>query len=386
MKKLQDFNFKGKNVLVRCDFNVPLSKEGKILDDFRIKRSLPTLKYLIKEKARVILISHLETKKGKFSLKHLVSRLEKLLGQKVKFLPNYLKENSRKEIEKIIKPGQVVLLENIRFHKEEKENDVSFAKKISKLGDIFVNEAFSVCHREHTSIVAIPNYLPKATGFLLEKELNVFSKLLKKPKHPFVAIIAGIKVETKIKTILNILKIVDHLILGGKIGEAIFAQKGIIAGRDFAEVKLMEKIDLTNPKIHLPLDVIIALNNLKEGYLRKGGLGTLKKEEGVFDIGPESIKVFKKIIKPAKTILWNGPLGMHEDKRFEKGTKEIADTIVKNYSAFKVAGGGETVSAINTFGLADKFDFLSTGGGAMLEFLAGEKLPGIEALNSQITS
>lgn len=381
MKKLQDFNFKEKIVLVRCDFNVPLSKDGKILDDFRIKMALPTIKYLMKEKARVVLISHLETKRGKLSLKHLLLILEELLGQKVKFLSDYLKENARKEIEKI-KPGQVVLLENIRFQRGEKEDDASLARKISKLGDIFVNEAFSVCHRKHASIVGLPKNLPKAGGFLLEKEVDVFSNLLKKPKRPFVAIIGGIKIGTKIKTILNILKIADHLILGSKIGEAIFSQKGIIVGREFTEVKLIEKIDLTNPKIHLPLDGVIALKNLKEGYLRKGGLGTLRKEEDVFDIGPESIKIFKEVIKLARTILWNGPLGMYEDKRFEEGTKTIADAIVRNYSAFKIAGGGETVSAINVFGLADKFDFLSTGGGAMLEFLAGEKLPGVEALEA----
>jgi phosphoglycerate kinase len=380
MKKLQSFNFKGKNVLVRCDFNIPFSKEGEVLDDFRIKMALPTLNYLIKEKARVILISHLETKKEKLSLEKILPVLEKNLQKKVKFLVNYLGENSRKEIEKL-EPGQVILLENVRFHKGEKENDLQFAKRISQLGDIFVNEAFSVCHRRHASIVSLPKYLPKAAGFLLEKEVGVFSNLLNKPKRPFVAIIGGIKIGTKIKTILNILKIADNLILGSKIGEVIFAQKGIIIGRDFDEVKLIEKIDLTDPKIHFPLDGVIALKDLTEGYLRKGGIGSLRTEEDVFDIGPETIKIFKKVLKSAKTILWNGPLGMHEDKRFEQGTKTIADAIVRNYSALKIAGGGETVSAINTFGLSDKFDFLSTGGGAMLEFLAGEKLPGIEALD-----
>ena len=185
--------------------------------------------------------------------------------------------------------------------------------------------------------------MPKVAGFLLEKEVEVFSNLLNKPKRPFVGVIGGIKIKTKIKTILNILKIADNLILGSKIGEVIFAQKGIIIGRDFDEVKLIEKIDLTNSKIHFPLDGVIALKNLTEGYLRKGGIGSLRMEEDVFDIGPETIKVFKKILKPAKTILWNGPLGMHEDKRFEQGTKAIADAIVRNYSALKIAGGGETV-------------------------------------------
>ena len=379
MKKLTDFNVKGKKVLVRCDFNVPISEEGQILDSFRIKIAIPTIEYLKKEEAKVILISHLETKRGKLSLKYLLPKLEELLGQKVRFFSDYLEESVRKKIDKI-EPGQVILLENIRFYKEEKENDENFAKKISELGDIFVNEAFSCCHRKHASIVGIPKYLPKTAGFLLEKEIKVFSDILKNPARPFVAIIAGLKVETKTKTILNILKTADHLLLGSKIGEIILAQKGILIGRDFPEEELIKEIDLTNPKIHLPLDGVMALKNLKEGYLRRGGIGTLRKEENVFDIGPETIKIFKEIIKTAKTILWNGPLGMYEDKKFEEGTKGIADAIVRNYSAFKVIGGGETVSAINKFGLMDKFDFLSTGGGAMLEFLAGEKLPGIEAL------
>ncbi len=379
MKKLQDFNFKRKNVLVRCDFNVPVSVEGKVLDDFRIKMALPTIKYLIKQEAKVILMSHLESKGKKTSLKNILLKLEDLLNQKVKLLTDYFQNNVRREIEKL-EPGQVVLLENLRFYKEEKENDKGFAQKISELGDIFVNEAFPSCHRKHASIVGIPRYLPRAAGFLLEKEIKVFSDLLNKPKTPFVVIIGGIKIKTKIKTILNILKRADHLILGSKIGEVILIQKGQLIGRAFTEEKLIDKIDLTDPRIHMPIDGVIGLKNLKEGYLRTGGVGTLRKEEDVFDIGPESIKIFKKIIKTAKTILWNGTLGMHEDKRFEKGTKEIANAIVRTYPAFKIAGGGETVSAITTFGLMEKFDFLSTGGGAMLQFLAGEKLPGIEAL------
>lgn len=379
MKKLKDFDFKEKNVLVRCDFNVPISDKGKILDDFRIKMALPTIDYLRKQKARIILISHLETKEKTISLKPIVSRLGELLKQEVKFLSDYLTENAQEEIKKV-PLGQVILLENLRFQTGEERNDKEFARKLAKLGDIFINEAFSCSHRSHASIVGIPKYLPKAAGILLDKEVKTLSGVLKNPKRSFVVIIGGIKIETKIKAILNILKIADHLLLGSKIGEAIFAQKGILLGRNFPEEKLIEKIDLTNPKIHLPLDGVIGLRDSREEYSRKGGIGTLRKEEEVFDIGPETIRVFKRVIKEAETILWSGPLGMYEDKRFEVGTREIADTIVRNYSAFKIAGGGETVSALNKFGLTEKFDFLSTGGGATLEFLAGEKLPGIEAL------
>ena len=379
MKKLQDFNFKGKNVLVRCDFNVPLSSQGQVLDDFRIKATLPTIEYLIERKAKVILMSHLERRDEAISLKHIVPKLEELLGKKIKFLVNYLEKDAKREIEKV-KLGEVILLENLRFHREEKENNKPFAKKISKLGDFFVNEAFSVCHRNHASLVSIPEYLPKAAGILLEREIKVLSQLLKKFNRPFVAIIGGIKVSSKIKTILNILKIADHLLLGSKIGEVILAEKEILIGRRLPKEKLVQKLNLTDPKVHLPLDGVMALRDLKEGSLRKAGLGTLRRKEEVFDIGPETIKIFKEMIKTAKTILWNGPLGMFEDKRFELGTKEIADSIVRNYSAFKVAGGGETILAIRKFKLEEKFDFLSSGGGAMLQFLAGEKLPGIEAL------
>jgi len=379
MKTLRDFNFEGKKVLVRCDFNVPLSQEGEILDDFRIKSSLPTIEYLIKSGAKLILISHLEVKEKLVSLKPIASKLEELLNKKVKFLSDCLGKNVKKEIEKM-EPGEIVLLENLRFHRGEKENDAKFAKEISKLGDFYVNEAFSCSHRNHASIVGIPKYLPKAAGILLEKEIKILSQILENPNRPFVAIIGGIKLETKIKTILNILERADHLLIGSKIGEAILAQKMILLEREFPEEKLIEKIDLTNQKIHLPLDGEIALKNLEEVYLRRGGIGTLRKEEEIFDIGPETIKIFEAIIKNAKTILWNGPMGMFEDKRFENGTKKICQAIASNYSAFKVAGGGETISAINKFNLANKFDFLSTGGGAMLEFLAGEKLPGIEVL------
>lgn len=379
MKKLQDFNFKGKNVLVRCDFNVPLSGQGQVLDDFRIKAALPTIEYLIERKAKVILMSHLERRDEAISLKYIVPKLEELLGKKIKFLVNYLEKDVKRKIEKA-KLGEVILLENLRFHREEKENNKPFAKKISKLGDFFINEAFSVSHRSHASLVSIPEYLPKAAGILLEKEIKVLSQLLKKFNRPFVAIIGGIKISSKIKTILNILKIADHLLLGSKMGEVILAEKEILIGRGLPKEKLVQKLNLTDPKVHLPLDGVMALRDVKEEYLRKAGLGTLRRNEEVFDIGPETIKIFKEIIKTAGTILWNGPLGMFEDKRFELGTKEIADSIVRNYSAFKVAGGGETILAIRKFKLEEKFDFLSSGGGAMLQFLAGEKLPGIEAL------
>ena len=379
MKKLKDFDLKGKRVLVRSDFNVPFSEKGQILDEFRIKKTIPTINYLIEQGAKVILMSHLEEKGEKPSLKIIVPSLERFLGKKVKFLADCLGQAIKKEVGKM-KGGDVVLLENLRLHKEEKNNEASFAKELSELGDIFVNEAFSVSHRAHASIVGLPKYLPSTMGFLLEKEIEVLSGLLEKPEHPFVTIIGGIKIETKIKPILNILKTADDLLLGSKIGEILLAGKDILIGRGLEQEKLIERIDLTDKRIHLPLDGVMALRDPKEKYLRKGGIGTLRKEEEIFDIGPETVKFFKEIIKNAKTILWSGPVGMYEDKRFETGTKEIAEAIIRNYSAFKVAGGGDTVSALKKLNLMEKFDFLSTGGGAMLEFLAGNNLPGIEVL------
>lgn len=390
MKTLKDFNFKNKRVLVRVDFNVSLDENGEILDDFRIKASLPTLDYLIKKGANLVLISHLGSPEGKFikkfSLRQIATRLEKLLKRKVRFLEDCVGEKIEKEIGKM-KPGEVVLLENLRFHKEEKENDPNFAQALARLGDVFVNEAFSVCHRPHASVVGIPKYLPSLAGFLLEKEIKIFSQILKKPWRPLVVIIGGAKVSHKIKVVKKFLEKADQVLLGGKLANVILAQKGILIGQPIPEpevIKEIEKIDWTSSKLHLPVDVLISLVDLEvglqEGYLRQGGPGQVKKDETAYDIGPETIKIFSKIIKEGKMIFWSGPLGMFEEKKFEKGTKEIAQLIARNHLAFKIAGGGDTITALNKFGLAEKFDHLSLGGGAMLEFLVEGNLPGLKVL------
>lgn len=379
MKKFSGFNFKNKTVLLRCDFNVPISENREVLDDFRIRKTIPTIKYLIKQNAKIVLMSHLEIKKKDLSLSCIVPKLNELLDTKVELLTDYLESDTKERIKKM-RAGEIVLLENLRFYKEEEENNQEFAKKISELADFFVNEAFSVSHRNHASIVSIPKYLPGTIGILFERELAVLSKVSEKPKRPFVVILGGVKVQTKVKTVLNLLEKSDYMLLGSKIGEAILSEKGILSQRDFKKNGPIAKVDVTNLKIHLPLDGFIRLKDSKN-HLRIGAIGTLKKEEDIYDIGPETIKLFKRIIKKAKTILWNGPLGMYEDERFETGTKEILNAVVSNKSAFKVAGGGNTISAITKFGLIDGFDFLSTGGGAMLKFLTGEKLPGLEALS-----
>ncbi len=393
VKTLKYLNLKGKRVLLRCDFNVPFSKEGEISDDFRINQALPTINYLLKKQAKVILISHLgrpkETKDKeliikKYSLKPVAERMEKLLGKELLFLNDCIGKKIEEEAAKM-KPGQIILLENLRFYKEEEEGDFGFAEKLAGLGDIYINDAFGVSHRPHASISGIPKFLPAAAGLLLEKEIKILSKVIEEPWRPLVAIIGGTKLETKINLIEQFLKRADHLLLGSKPAENILIAKNILIGAALPEgEELLEKIkriNLTDPKLHLPVDGQMALSKSKEKYSRIGAVGTLKREEEIFDIGPETIKIFIEIIKSAKMIVWNGPLGMFEKEPFERGTKEIAQALVRNYSAFKIIGGGDTVAAMSNLNLLDKFDHISTGGGAMLEFLSGKELPGIKALN-----
>ena len=331
--ELENINETGTRVLVRTDFNVP----------FRVQQTIPTIKYLIKKKAKIILISHFGRPDGgelKFSLKPIVQKLEKMLKKKVVFVNDCLGKKVEKEIEKL-KPGQIILLENLRFYKEEKENDKNFAKKLSKLADVYVNDAFSASHRAHASIVGVPQFLPSAAGFLLEKEIKILTDLMKKPKRPLVVIIGGAKIETKVKVINKISALADFVLIGGLIEKEIKEKKIIFS---------------------YPKKIIKPINEAEER-----------------DIGPKTIKLFRDKINRAETIFWNGPLGQIEKKEFSKGTEEIVKAIIKS-KAFSIAGGGETVEFINQLGLMKKFDHLSTGGGAMLEFLAGEELPGIKAL------
>lgn len=386
MKTLKNLNFKGKKVLVRCDFDVPLDKEGKILDDFRIRQALPTIEYLIKKGAKVILMSHLGRPEGKTVENLRLTAVQDKLMEYLDLSITKAESCSGKEVEDWIsqmRPGEILLLENLRFQKGEEENDDDFARNLSRLGDIYINDAFGTSHRSHASIALLPKYLISGAGLALEKEIKILSRVLDKPWQPLVAIIGGVKIETKIRVIEQFLEKANHLLLGGQIANVILEGKGIIIGRPPLETEILkriEKIDLTNPKLHLPVDGLISLKSRGEDFFHQGAIGTVKQEEAVFDIGPETIEIFSQIIKGAKMIIWNGPLGLYEEEKFERGTREIAEIIVRNHQAFKIAGGGDTLAALNKFALADKFDHLSTGGGAMLDFLAGEKLPGIEAL------
>ncbi len=380
MKLLKNGEFKNKRVFVRCDFNVGIDNDGAIIDDFRIVKTLPTIKFLSKNGAVVVLASHLEKDKRLVSLEVVAERLGKLLVDEVEFLDDCVGERIEKEI-KAARPGQILLLENLRFHNEEKTNDNDFARKLSRLGDIYVNEAFSCSHRAHASIVGVPEYLPSYAGFLLEEELENLSRITKNPAHPFVVIIGGAKVETKSRMIVNISKVADHILVGSKIGEDILIQKQQLMGRPSVKRDpAVDAINLTNPKIHMPVDGVLALNDISEGYLRTAAIGKMRSEEDIYDIGPETIKFFADIIKEAETIFFNGPVGWFEKQEFSSGTKMILEAISRAHNAYRVAGGGETIEAIHKYGAEKIFNFISTGGGAMLEYLSGNILPGVAAL------
>jgi len=384
MKTLQDFDFENKRTIVRCDFNVPI-KDNKIVDNFRIKEILPTINYLIEEKAKIILISHLNNPKGKdkkYSLMPVAKELERLLGEDVKFLDDCKGKDIEKQVNNV-KQGEVVLLENLRFYPEEKKNDLIFAESLAKLGDIYISEAFGVCHRKHASISVLPKLMPSGIGFLFGKEIMALSKAKENPDRPFVVIIGGTKISSKIKMVERFLPKADYVLLGGKIANVILIVKGICLGRAWPEediVKIIEKIKLTDTKIHLPIDVLVSPDEKTGEYIRDTGPALVRKEEGIFDIGPETIEIFEKIIRQARTIVWSGALGLAENEKFSKGTISIAKAISRNYDAFTIAGGGDTIKFLNQFGLCSMFSYTSTGGGAMLNYLAGEKMPGIEAL------
>jgi len=345
MKTLKDFNLTDKRILVRCDFNVPLDKKGNILDDFRIKQTLPTIKYLIEERAKIILMSHLGEPDGKIvpelKMDRIAERLSEYLGFSVAKTDDCIGPGIESEAS-TLEDGGVLLLENLRFHKEETENDLEFAKKLSYLGDIYVNDAFSVCHRDNISVVGVPQLmLQHCMGLLLEKEIESLDKVMINPEKPMIAIIGGKKVETKSKFIDNISKVADFVIISGLIAKEI-----------------MDK----NIKFKFPEKIIVPVGKLD-----------------ALDINNESIKIFQEKIASAKTILWNGPFGKFEEEKYAKGTLAIANAIVDS-GAYSVVGGGETVEFLEKQGMIDKFGHVSTGGGAMMSYLAGDKLPGIEVL------
>jgi 3-phosphoglycerate kinase len=377
MKQLTDFNFNEKTVLVRCDFNVSFSEKNEISDDYRIEAPIDTINYLIKEKAKIVLLSHFT---GPEDQKILVQKkLEEKLKKSVILLENLKNRNKINQGEQ----GNVFLSLDLRKNKGEEENSYAFAQELSLLGEIYVNEAFSVCHRNHASIVELPGIMPSCAGLQLVQEVKTLSKIASNPWKPLVVIVGGAKVESKIRVIQSFLDKADHLLLGGKLVNKVLVIKRMLAYQEPLPEEITEevkKIDLTSPKIHFPLDVIVSTNPKGEFYTRITGPGLIRKEESIFDIGPETINIYSRIIKEAKMIVWAGPLGLFEEKKFEKGTKEIARAVSLNHQAFKIVGGGDTGVALTKFGFRKSVDHISTGGGAMLDFFSEKKLPGLKAL------
>ena len=385
MKSLRDFNLKGKKVLIRVDFNVPM-ENGKITDDTRIIETIPTINYVVQSFGKVILCSHLGRPKGKrvpeYSLKPVYEYLKKVLKVPVKFLEDITSEETDRVLEDL-KEGEVLLLENIRFYEGETKNDLEFAKVLAKFADIFINDAFSVSHRTHASVVGVTQFVSeKGIGFQMEKELKYLSKIVGKPERPFYAIVGGSKVSTKIGVLRNLLNKVDKLIIGGIMANTFLAAKGYSLGdslfeHDYIDVakQIMKEAKEQEVKIYLPVDVVVERNEeIKEISLRE-----IAKEDKIFDIGSETVKLFSQALEGAKTLVWNGPLGYFEKAPFYKGTVAIARKIAVLPST-TIAGGGDTILAIKLAGVETSFSYISTAGGAFLEYLQGKELPGLKVL------
>lgn len=380
MKTLKQINVSGKRVIVRVDFNVPIEK-GRIQDDYRIRASIPTIQYLLKKKAAVIVIAHLGRPNGKpqknLSLAPVAKALARMVQRTVLFAKT-LEEAG--DISKFLKSGAILMLENIRFYDGEIKNYSSFAKRLASFGDWYVNDAFGDAHRAHASIVGIPQYLPHAAGLLLEKEVRALSRVLKNPKRPVVAIIGGAKISSKLPLIKRFVKKADAILVGGALANTILAAKHISIGKSHADTQeQISWLRLTDKKLVVPVDAVVTRSLKKDGGVFVRGIGNIKKNEYIADIGPDSVKLFRTIIQKARTIIWNGPLGFIETHPFENGTKAIARQISAS-RAYTVIGGGDLHRIVRSMKLDASIDHISTGGGAMLEFLSGKTLPGIEAL------
>ncbi len=386
MRSLRDVELKGKRVLMRVDFNVPRDENGDIIDDTKMKAAFPSIEYVLSNDASLILMSHLGRPKGKvdarYSLKRIADHLGNLVNAPVKMADDCIGPGVERAAQEL-KPGEILVLENVRFHPEEEKNDKGFSRKLAGLGDLFVNDAFGSSHRAHSSTAGVAEFLPVYAGFLMEKEVKMLKQVLEYPQSPRVAILGGAKVSDKIKLIDNLLEKMDFLLLGGgiantflkaqdnNIGKSIFEEDFLAEAR-----RLMEKADKKNVQILLPVDVIVTEE------IASGARGMLVKSDKVpdnmmiVDIGPDTVENFKQVISNAQTIVWNGPLGVTEYKQFSAGTEQTAIAVARS-SATSVIGGGESVAAIHKIGIEKQITHISTGGGATLEFLEGRDLPGV---------
>ena len=392
-KTVKDIDVNGKKVLVRCDFNVPIDSEtGKITDNRRIRAALPTIQYLLDHNAKVILCSHLGRPKGEFNLKYslkpVAEELSKLLNKDVKLAKDVIGE-SAKELTANMNEGDIVLLENVRFHKEEEQNAPEYSKALASMAEIYVNDAFGTAHRAHSSTTGVADYLPAVSGFLIEKELEFLGGALENPAHPFVAILGGAKVSDKIGVIENLLDKVDTLIIGGGMAYTFYKAQGHHIGTSICEEdkldlakNILEKAQEKGVQLLLPVD-----NHVSSEYSNNGEekmVDSTEIPDGFMglDIGPKTIEKFEEAVKDAKTVVWNGPLGVCEFDKFATGTKAVA-TMLSKLDAITIIGGGDSAAAIEKLGLADKMTHISTGGGASLEFLEGKTLPGIACLQDK---
>ena len=392
-KTVKDIEVKGKRALVRCDFNVPL-KDGVITDDIRIVSALPTIRYLIEGGAKVILMSHLGRPDGEpkkeFTLAPVAERLSQLLGTEVKFVSSdTVVDDKVKEAAAALENGQVMLLENVRFRKEETKNGADFAKELAQLGDFFVNDAFGTAHRAHASTAGVADYLPAVSGFLIEKEVEFLGNAVENPKRPFVAIMGGAKVGDKIPVIENLLKKVDTLIIGGGMAYTFFKSQGLEIGtsildKDNVELaaELLKKAEAAGVKMLLPVDCVCGKEFKNDTEYAVFPREAIPADMMGLDIGPETAKLYAQAVSDAATVVWNGPMGVFEMPNFAKGTRAVAEALAES-SAVTVIGGGDSAAAVEQFGLADKMTHISTGGGASLEFLEGKVLPGIAVIEDK---
>lgn len=391
-KTIEDIDVSGKKVLVRVDFNVPLDENRRITDDRRIREALPTIKYLIDHNAMVILISHLGRPKGKFDEKYsmapVAERLQELLDKPVVLAKDVIGD-SAKACVAAMKPGDVVLLENVRFHAEEEKNDPEFAKALASFAEIYVNDAFGTAHRAHASTAGVAAYLPAVAGYLIKKELDIMGRALDNPERPFVAVLGGVKVSDKIGVINNLIDKVDTLIIGGAMAYTFFRAKGYSTGSSVVEEdkidlakELMAKAQAKGVELLLPADNIVAKEFKADAEHKVVPSEAMPDGWQGVDIGPKTIEIFSKVIENAKTVVWNGPMGVFEMPAFANGTRAIAEAMSR-CKGVTIIGGGDSAAAVEQLGYADKMTHISTGGGASLEFLEGKELPGVAVLNDK---
>ena len=388
-KSIRDIDVNGKKVFIRVDYNVPMDENQNITNDKRIVATLPTLNYLLENNAALIIACHLGRPKGErvpeFSVAPVAKKLGEIMGKEVKFASDCVGPEAEK-MAADLKPGEILVLENLRYHKEEEKNDPKFAEQLAKLADIVVNDAFGVSHRAHASVEGITKFIPAVAGFLMENEIKFVGQAVANPVRPFVAIIGGAKVSDKIGVISNLLEKVDTLTIGGGMANTFVAAQGFNTGKSLVEAdklelarELIEKAKATKVNLLLPTDMVIADKFAADAQTAVVGLDGIKDEWMALDIGPETAKTYAKSLVDAKTVVWNGPMGVFEIDAFAKGTEAVAKAVADS-SATSIVGGGDSIAALKKTGLSDKISHISTGGGASLEFLEGKVLPGIAAL------